>query len=130
MPTRKPRVFVSFDFDNDKKLYDFIIGQSKLEDSPFDVANWSMKEAAPQAKWETEARGRIQRVDTVIVMLGPLTSRAPGVLKEVRFAGEFGTKIFQIIGYRNSKPTPVPNAGLVYPWNWADLKKLLPSVQY
>ena len=50
MPTRKPRVFVSFDFDNDKKLYDFIIGQSKLEDSPFDVANWSMKEAAPQAK--------------------------------------------------------------------------------
>ncbi len=29
----KKRVFVSSDFDNDKTLKDFIIGQSKLEDS-------------------------------------------------------------------------------------------------
>ena len=35
------RVFVSFDFDNDKKLKDFIIGQSKLPDSPFEVSDWS-----------------------------------------------------------------------------------------
>jgi hypothetical protein len=33
----KTKVFVSFDFDNDKKLYDFIIGQARLSDSPFDV---------------------------------------------------------------------------------------------
>ena len=31
------RVFISFDFDNDKRLKDFIIGQSKLPDSPFEV---------------------------------------------------------------------------------------------
>lgn len=28
----KKKVFVSFDFDNDKTLKDFIIGQAKLED--------------------------------------------------------------------------------------------------
>jgi hypothetical protein len=32
--TKKKRVFVSFDFDNDKILKEFIIGQSKLPDSP------------------------------------------------------------------------------------------------
>jgi hypothetical protein len=33
----KKRVFVSFDFDNDKVLKDFIVGQSRLPDSPFEV---------------------------------------------------------------------------------------------
>ncbi len=31
----KKRVFVSFDFDNDRTLKDFIIGQARLPDSPF-----------------------------------------------------------------------------------------------
>ena len=43
----KKRLFVSFDFDNDKILKDFIIGQSKLQDSPFEVIDTSMKEAVP-----------------------------------------------------------------------------------
>jgi len=51
MVSQKPRVFVSFDFDNDKILKDFIIGQSKLSDSPFEISDWSMKEAAAQANW-------------------------------------------------------------------------------
>ena len=48
------KVFVSFDFDNDKALKVFSIGQSKLLDSPFEVADWSMKEAAPQRSWRTK----------------------------------------------------------------------------
>ena len=39
----KKKVFVSFDFDNDKVLKDFLIGQAKLEDSPFEVADHSLK---------------------------------------------------------------------------------------
>ena len=33
----KKRVFISFDFDNDKRLKDFIVGQSRLPDSPFQI---------------------------------------------------------------------------------------------
>ena len=47
----KKRVFVSFGFDNDKTLKDFIIGQSKLDDSPFEVTDFSLKEAAPERDW-------------------------------------------------------------------------------
>ncbi len=123
MTSIRKKVFVSFDFDNDKVLKDFIIGQSKLPDSPFEVADWSMKEAAPQRSWEDEARARINRSDVVIVMVGGNTHRAPGVLKEVSMAQEANKPIYQIIGYRDSSPTPVPRAGSLRLWNWDNLKK-------
>jgi hypothetical protein len=55
----KTKVFVSFDFDNDKVLRDFIIGQAKLPDSPFEVSDYSLKEAAPQKDWERKANTAI-----------------------------------------------------------------------
>jgi hypothetical protein len=118
------KVFVSFDFDNDKALKVFIIGQSKLPDSPFEVADWSMKEAAPRLTWEEEAQGRINRSDVVIVMVGDTTYKAPGVLKEVKMAREANKPIYQIIGYKDANPTPVPNGGRLLRWNWENLKKL------
>ena len=129
MVSQKPRVFVSFDFDNDKILKDFIIGQSKLSDSPFEISDWSMKEAAPQANWEAEAKARISRSDMVIVMVGPKTYKAPGVLKEVKIARALKKPICQIIGYRNGNYTPVPDAGRLYSWNWDNLKKLFQGIK-
>ena len=120
----RKRAFVSFDFDNDKVLKDFIIGQAKLPDSPFEVADWSMKEAAPQSNWEREAEARIRRSDIVIVMVGPRTHRAPGVMREVGMARRNSVPIVQIIGYKNSNPTKVANAGRLYRWDWENLKKI------
>jgi hypothetical protein len=40
----KTKVFVSFDYDHDETLKVFLIGQSKHDDSPFDLADWSIKE--------------------------------------------------------------------------------------
>jgi len=120
------RVFVSYDFDNDKALKDFIIGQARLPDSPFEVADHSLKEAAPEKTWEAKARVAIGRSDVVIVMLGPKTVDAPGVLKEVAIAQELGKSRFQIIGYKNgSADWSVPGGGRTYRWDWENLKKLL-----
>ena len=121
----KKRVFVSFDFDNDKVLKDFIIGQSRLTDSPFEVIDTSLKEAAPMKTWEDKARAAIKRSDIVVVMVGPKTHKAPGVLKEVGMAREEGVSIVQVIGYRDGNYTSVPNAGRLYAWNWDNMKKLL-----
>ncbi len=121
----KKRVFVSFDFDNDKALKDFIIGQARLPDSPFEIIDTSLKEAAPMKTWEDKARAAIKRSDRVLVMVGENTHSAPGVLKEVKMAREEGIPIFQVIGYRNSSPTPVPDAGRLYAWDWDNLKRLL-----
>ena len=70
MPTRKRRVFVSFDFDNDRVLATFIDGQAKLADSPFEMTNWTLKEVAPGTDWVAKANARIKQVDKVIIRLG------------------------------------------------------------
>lgn len=121
----KTKVFVSFDFDNDRRLKEFIIGQSKLDDSPFDISDHSLKEAAPENNWEAKADRAIARADMVIVMVGPHTHRAQGVLKEIRMARSHHKKIVQIIGYKDGNYTAVPNAGRLYLWNWNNLKNIL-----
>lgn len=121
----KKRVFVSFDFDNDKVLKDFIIGQARLADSPFEVIDTSLKEAAPMKTWEDKSRAAIKRSNIVVVMVGPKTYKAPGVLKEVGMAREEGIPIVQVIGYKDGNYTTVANAGRLYAWNWENMKKLL-----
>lgn len=121
----KKRVFVSFDFDNDKILKEFVIGQSRNPDSPFEVIDHSLKEAAPEVSWEVKADSAIARAEIVLVMVGRSTHRAAGVLKEVAMARRRGKQIVQVIGYRDGNYTPVPNAGRLYAWNWQNLKQLL-----
>ena len=121
----KKRVFVSFDFDNDRVLKDFIVGQSKNEDSPFEIIDYSLKEAAPERAWEKKAAAAIARAEVVLVMVGEKTYKAPGVLKEVAMARKAGVKIVQIIGRKDGNYTPVPDAGRLYAWNWENLKNLL-----
>jgi len=121
----KKRVFISFDFDNDKVLKDFIIGQSRLPDSPFEVIDTSLKEAAPMKTWEDKARAAIKRSHIVVVMVGPETHKASGVLKEVDMARQEQIPIVQVIGYKEGEYTAVPNAGRLYAWDWGNLKKLL-----
>ncbi len=122
----KTKVFVSFDFDNDKALKDFIIGQAKNPDSPFEVSDYSLKETAPEEEWFERAKRAIGRSDVFIIMLGPKTKKASGVLKELNIAVEKEKRKFQIIGYRDgTEDWSVPGGGRVYLWNWDNLKKLL-----
>lgn len=120
------RLFVSFDFENDRTAREFVIGQSRLPDSPFEVIDHSLKEAQPERDWEQKARAAIARSDVVMVVLGPHTRTAPGVLKEIQLTRELGKPIFQMIGYRDgSEEWAVPGAGRTYRWNWSNLKTLL-----
>lgn len=122
----KKKVFVSFDYDNDKTLKDFIIGQAKNSDSPFEVSDHSLKEAKPEKDWLEHAKRAIGRSDVFIIMLGPKTKNASGVLKELNAAIEKNKPKFQIIGYRDgTSDLAVPGGGRTYSWNWENLKKLL-----
>lgn len=122
----KKRIFVGFDFDNDRHLKDFIIVQTRNPDSPFEVADFSLKESQPEWNWEIKARQAIQNANVFIVMLGPKTRYASGVRKEVTMAAELRMRSFQIIGHSyGSVNCAVPNGGRVYRWSWPNLRKLL-----
>lgn len=110
----------------EEKLRDFIVGQARNPDSPFNIADHSLKESAPEKDWLDKARRVISRSDVFIVMLGPKTRFASGVIKEVRIANELGKRKFQIIGYSGgTEDWAVPNAGRTYRWDWENLKRLL-----
>lgn len=122
--TRK-RVFISFEHDEDRALKDLLIGQSRNEDSPFEVIDGSLKEAAPESNWEDKAAERIKMAEVVIVLLGPSTHDATGVAKEIAIARRLGKRIVQIIGYKGGKYKRVPGAGRLYCWTWDNLRKIL-----
>jgi hypothetical protein len=123
----KPKVFVSFDYDHDEALKNFLVGQSKLKDSPFELADWSIKE--PQTgDWKEKARKRIKVVDVVAVICGLHTDTATGVSAEVTIAQEEKKDYFLLAGYAdktNKKPKAAKDSDKLYNWTWDNLKALI-----
>lgn len=50
--TGNKKVFISFDFNNDRRLKDLVVLQSKLENSPFSIVDHSLIEAKPESTWK------------------------------------------------------------------------------
>lgn len=120
------RAFISYDYDNDARLKDLLVGQSKLPDSPFEVHDWSIKTASPT--WREEARRRIRASGLVIVLCGKHTHTATGVGVELTIAQEEDVSYFLLAGYRegkNTKPTTAKYTDKLYDWTWDNLKKLV-----
>jgi len=57
--------------------------------SPFEITDGSLKEAAPEKDWKEKAKAKIKAYDIVILMVGPKTYKAFGVLKEVKIANAY-----------------------------------------
>ena len=123
----KKRVFVSFDYDHDEFLKIAIVGQSKNQDSPFELADWSIKEHLT-GDWKLKARTRIKSVDTVVVMCGEHTHTAAGVNAEMKIAQEEGVTYFLLKGYSDktcTKPSSATSSDKLYNWTWPNLKTLI-----
>lgn len=123
----KTRVFVSFDYDHDASLKHLLVGQSKHEDSPFEIADHSIKEHIT-GDWKANARTRIRRADVVCVICGQHTNTATGVSAELTIAQEEKTPYFLLQGYSDKACTPPKAAKAsdkLYRWNWDNLKNLI-----
>lgn len=122
-PKPGKRIFVSFDFDKDKNKKTLLVGQSRNKRTPFKISDYSLKEAAPDKKWEKNARNKIRRSDKVVVLLGKQTHRSPGVKKEIKIARQEKKPIIQLAS--DPKYKSVSNAGNRRKWNWDNLRKEL-----
>ena len=119
------RVYVSFDYDYDNDLKNLLIGQARNPDSPFEVADYSIKEASPD--WKEKARRRIRSVDQVVVMCGEHTDIATGVNVEVVITQEEKKPYFLLEGRgdKTCKKPPAANRDKMYSWTWDNLKRLI-----
>ena len=123
----KKKVFISFDYDNDSTLKEFLVGQAKNSDSPFELADWSIKEHIDE-NWKAKAKTRIKQVDVVIVICGLNTNTATGVSAELKIAQLEKVPYFLLAGYkdkRNIKPTTALLTDKLYNWTWDNLKTLI-----
>ncbi|NKJ71808.1 hypothetical protein GFL38_05810 [Rhizobium leguminosarum bv. viciae] len=123
----KTRVFISFDYDHDEDLKTFLVGQSNNPDSPFELADWSIKEAI-DSRWKDKARTRIRSVDVVAVICGEHTNTATGVSAEVKIAQEEEVPYFLLWGYSGKtcvKPLAALPTDSIYKWTWDNLKNLI-----
>ena len=122
----KTRVFISYDYDNDSDLKTMLLGQAANPDSPFEIADWSIKVASPT--WRDEARRRVRACGVVAVICGEYTHLATGVSAEITIAQEEGEPYFLLAGRANGrfrKPTSVLATDKVYEWTWPNLKALV-----
>lgn len=119
------RAFISFDYDNDARLKDLLIGQAKNPDTPFEISDWSIKTAS--LTWKAEARRRIKAAGLVVVLCGRNTHTAVGVAEELRIAKEEGVPYFLLAGYKGEsvKPTSASMSDKLYRWTWENVKKLV-----
>lgn len=123
----KKRAFISFDYDHDELLKIFLIGQSKHPGSPFELADWSIKEAL-SGNWKAKARTRIKSVDVLIVICGQYTHIATGVSAELTIAQEERIPYFLLAGYSDKtciKPIIAKKSDHIYKWTWDNLKRLI-----
>jgi hypothetical protein len=123
----KTRVFISFDYDHDLDLKNFLVGQAKNEDSPFEIADFSIKNPIP-GDWQNNARTRIKGCDVVSVICGEHTDKAAGVSIEVNIAQEEGISYFLLAGRKDKtckKPKAAKTNDKLYRWTWDNLKALI-----
>ncbi len=121
------RVFTSFDYDNDADLRILLVGQSKHPDSPFEIADWSVKEHMT-GDWKEKVRARMRNVDLVCVICGTQTHKAAGVAAELAIAREEKKPYFLLKGRADktcTKPTTALASDKIYDWTWDNLKKLI-----
>jgi predicted alpha/beta hydrolase family esterase len=121
------RVFVSFDFDHDEDLRNLLVGQAKHSGSPFEIADWSVREPET-GDWQAKIRARIRQVGQVAVICGHHTDTATGVAAEVKIARDEGKPYFLLAGRssgKNKKPTTALGSDKIYNWTWDNLTTLI-----
>ncbi|MFH1851466.1 MAG: TIR domain-containing protein [Candidatus Neomarinimicrobiota bacterium] len=123
----KKRTFISFDYDHDLDLKNLLVGQAKNADSPFEIADFSIKEAISE-DWKKKARTRIKGCDVVIVICGEHTDTASGVSVEVEITQEEKVNYFLLWGRSGKtckKPKAAKSSDTIYKWTWDNLKSLI-----
>jgi hypothetical protein len=119
-----PRVFISFDFDNNKADKDLFAGQAKNSKTPFSIEDWSSKEALPQKEWEEIIKSKVNKCNVLIVLVGKKSHSATGVLKEIGFAKENDVPYFGVYVKGANTQTDLPtglNRNRVISWGWEEI---------
>ncbi len=120
----KKRIFISFAIE-DEKYRDFLVGQARNENSPFDFVDMSVKEPW-KTDWKEKCRTKIISCDGVIGLVSKCTPNASGELFEIECAYDEDVPVM-LMYINNDRPTlprPLFNKA-VHTWSWDNIKSFI-----
>ena len=125
MPTLN--IFVSFEFDRDNDLKNNFYRQAETQ-TRHRIQNCSLNEAYPDDHWKNRARAAIRECDVVVVLIGPDTHNAQGVIVETDMARSMNKPTIQV------RPQGRPYNGLArlgepIPWKWRTINDKLDEIR-
>ena len=114
---QKKRVFVSFAVE-DKRYRDLLRGQSRLNRSPIEFIDFSVKTPWTNA-WKTQCRQRIKGCDGMVALLSRSTRNAAGARWEIECAVEEGIPVLGVHVHQGDRYVP-PEIGRnqTISWTW------------
>jgi hypothetical protein len=116
MIVSQSRVYVSFDVDHDRELYERLLGQAR--GSGFCVSGESEFDSSSD-RWNERARLRIREADQMIVICGEHSEASVCMSAEIRIAQEEQTPYFLLWGRGGAmckKPIAAKSAEGMYKW--------------
>jgi len=124
------RVFISFAVE-DSNLRDFLVGQSRNDNCPFEFVDMSVKRPWDR-QWKTNCRTKIKGCDGMVAIITRNTKNASGQLWEVGCAKEEGIPCRGIWGHNDDTDFRLPeelNGLQVVRWKWDNIKNWLDSLE-
>jgi hypothetical protein len=114
----KIRVYVSFDIDHDRELFDQLCEDSRAPGSGFEVSSGS-KHLSSDDHWRERVQRRVVESGQMIVICGEHTEASIGMSSELRIAQEEKIPYFLLWGRRDmmcTKPVGAKNSDGMYSW--------------
>lgn len=120
----KKKLFISFAIE-DEKYRDFLVKQAKLDKSPFEFMDMSVKRPWNEDEWKRRCRTKIKRCDGMIVLLSKNTWLSSGARWEIKCAKEEGIPIIGMHVKKNDKGAIPPElkGKRIIEWTWDNLEK-------
>jgi len=127
MVSRK-RVFISFAAE-DSYARDFLVGQARSKNTPFDLIDMSVKEAFDE-RWKTQCRAKIRGCHGVIALLSTHTRNASGARWEMWCANDEEKLLIGVhISKDNKGAIPTELAGKkVIEWTWDGIANFIDTL--
>lgn len=124
------RIFISFPIEDDN-LRDLLVGQARLEDSPFEFVDMSVKEPW-KTDWKEKCRTKIKGCDGVLAIITKNTKNASGQRWEIKCAKEEKVPCRGIWGHNDEKydsylPEEMDGI-LTVSWTWDNIKNWLERI--
>lgn len=122
----RPKLFISFAIE-DETYRDYLVKQARLEKSPFDFVDMSVKKPWKEEEWKRKCRTKIKKCDGVIVLLSKNTWNSGGTRWEIKCAKDEGVPIIGMHVKKNDKGAIPPElkGKNIIEWSWDNLEKTI-----